>query len=323
MTATTTAPTTTTTPTDLLRIADLTAMQLDALLDLADEMKDGPIWWTAARHGTAVACLFDKPSTRTRVSFEVAAHRLGMLPIMLRPDELQLGRGEPLADTARVLSSYTAAIVVRTFAQATLEELADAASIPVVNALTDDHHPCQALADLLTLRRHYGDLEGIRLAYVGDGNNVAHSLMEAGALAGMHVTVATPRGYEPDPDVTSTTMELAATHGGSIEVMHDPRNAVTDAEAVYTDVWVSMGEDAEHERRMRDLQAYQVNDSLMRAAAPEAVFMHCLPAHRGLEVTAEVIDGPSSIVWEQAANRLPTEQATLRTLTGSDHGAGR
>jgi ornithine carbamoyltransferase len=323
MTATTTAPTTTTTPTDLLRIADLTATQLNALLDLADEMKDGPIWWTAARHGTAVACLFDKPSTRTRVSFEVAAHRLGMLPIMLRPDELQLGRGEPLADTARVLSSYTAAIVVRTFAQATLEELAAAASIPVVNALTDDHHPCQALADLLTLRRHYGDLEGIRLAYVGDGNNVAHSLMEAGALAGMHVTVATPRGYEPDPDVTTVTMELAGAHGGSIDVMHDPRRAVTDADAVYTDVWVSMGEDAEHERRVRDLQAYQVNDSLMRAAAPEAVFMHCLPAHRGLEVTAEVIDGPSSIVWEQAGNRLPTEQATLRTLTGSDHGAGR
>jgi ornithine carbamoyltransferase len=312
----------TTTPSDLLRIADLTATQLNALLDLADEMKDGPTWWTAARHGTAVACLFDKPSTRTRVSFEVAAHRLGMLPIMLRPDELQLGRGEPLADTARVLSSYTAAIVVRTFAQATLEALADAASVPVVNALTDDHHPCQALADLLTLRRHYGYLEGIRLAYVGDGNNVAHSLMEAGALAGMHVTVATPRGYGPHRDVTRTTMKLADAHGGSVNVMEDPHSAVTDADAVYTDVWVSMGEDAEHERRMRDLRPYQVNDALMRAAAPEAVFMHCLPAHRGLEVTADVIDGPSSIVWEQAANRLPTEQATLRTLTGGYHQAG-
>jgi ornithine carbamoyltransferase len=310
---------TTTTPSDLLRIADLTVTQLEALLELADEMKDGPIWWTAARHGTAVACLFDKPSTRTRVSFEVAAHRLGMLPIMLRPDELQLGRGEPLADTARVLSSYAAAIVVRTFAQATLEELADAASIPVVNALTDDHHPCQALADLLTLRRHYGYLEGIRLAYVGDGNNVAHSLMEAGALSGMHVTVATPRGYEPHPDVTRTTMELAGAHGGSISVLHDPRSAVTDADAVYTDVWVSMGEDAEHERRVRDLQAYQVNGALMGAAAPHAVFMHCLPAYRGLEVTADVIDGASSIVWEQAANRLPTAQATLRTLTNGYH----
>jgi ornithine carbamoyltransferase len=313
---------TTTTPSDLLRIADLSARQLRALLDLADAMKNGPGWWTASQHGPAVACLFDKPSTRTRVSFEVAAHRLGMLPIMLRPDELQLGRGEPLADTARVLSSYTGAIVVRTFAQATLEELADAASVPVINALTDDHHPCQALADLLTLRRHYGYLEGIRLAYVGDGNNVAHSLMEAGALAGMHVTVATPRGYGPHPDVTRTTMDLAGAHGGSIDVMYDPRSAVVGADAVYTDVWVSMGEDAERERRVRDLEAYQVNEKLMRAAAPHAVFMHCLPAHRGIEVTAEVIDGPSSIVWEQAANRLPTEQATLHTLTSSDHSAG-
>ena len=316
-----TAPPITTTWSDLLRIADLTAAQLNVLLELADEMRDGPIWWTAARHGSAVACLFDKPSTRTRVSFEVAAHRLGMLPIMLRPDELQLGRGEPLADTARVLSSYTAAIVVRTFEQATLEELADAASVPVVNALTDDHHPCQALADLLTLRRHYGYLEGIRVAYVGDGNNVAHSLMEAGALSGMHLTVATPEGYEPHPEVTRTAMELADAHGGSINVMHDPHSAVTDVDAVYTDVWVSMGEDAESARRLRDLQAYQVNDALMRAARPEAVFMHCLPAHRGLEVTAEVIDGASSIVWEQAANRLPTEQATLRALTGGYHEA--
>ena len=313
MTAVAVPTATTTTPSDLLRIADLTATQLTALLDLADEMKDGPIWWTAARHGTAVACLFDKPSARTRVSIEVAAHRLGMLPIVLRPDELPLGRGERLADAARVLSSYAAAIVVRTFEQAALEELADAASIPVVNGLTDDHHPCQALADLLTLRRHYGSLEGLRLAYVGEGNNVAHSLMEAGALAGMHVTVATPPGYGPDPDVTITAMELADAHGGSIDVMDDPRSAVADAEAVYTDVRVSTD----------DLQAYQVTDSLMRRAAPEAVFMHCLPERRGLEVTAEVIEGPASLVWEQAANRLPTEQATLRTVTGSDHGAGR
>jgi ornithine carbamoyltransferase len=311
-----------TTPSDLLRIADLTAAQLNALLDLADDMKRGPIWWTAARRVTAVACLFDKPSTRTRVSFEVASHRLGMLQIMLRPDELQLGRGEPLADTARVLSSCTAAIVVRTFAQATLEALADAASVPVVNALTDDHHPCQALADMLTLRRHFGYLHGIRLAYVGDGNNVAHSLMEAGALSGMHVTVATPRGYGPSPEVTRRAMELAGAHGGSINVVHDPRSAVHDADAVYTDAWVSMGEDAERVRRLSDLHAYQVNDALMRAARPEAVFMHCLPAHRGLEVTAEVIDGPASIVWEQAANRLPTEQATLHTLIGGTHPPG-
>ena len=304
------ATSTTTTPSNLLRMADLSAAQLTALLDLADDMKNGPTWWTEARNGRAIAFLFDKPSTRTRASFEVAAHRLGMLPIMLRPDELQLGRGEPLADTARVLSSYTAAIVVRTFAQATVEELAAAATVPVINALTDDHHPCQALADLLTLRRHYGYLEGIRLAYVGDGNSVAHSLMEAGALAGMHVTVATPRGYEPHPDVTRSALELAAVHGGSITVMHDPRIAVDGADAVYTGIRVSTGEDAE---------AYRVGDELMRAAAREAVFMHCLPAHRGLEVTAGVMDGPSSIVWEQAANRLPAEQAVLHMLIGGPH----
>jgi ornithine carbamoyltransferase len=306
----------TTTPSDLLRIADLSATQLNALLDLADEMRNGPGWWSAGPQGTAIACLFEKPSTRTRVSFEVAAHRLGMLPVMLRPDELQLGRGEPLADTARVLSSYVAAIVVRTFAQGTLEQLADAATIPVVNALTDDHHPCQALADLLTLRRHYGRLDGLRLAYVGDGNNVAHSLMEAGALAGMHVSVATPHGYGPDPDVIRTAIDLAATRGGSVNVLHEPYGAVHGADAVYTDVWVSMGEDAERERRLADLRAYQVDAELMRAAAPAAVFMHCLPAHRGLEVSAEVIDGPRSIVFEQAANRLPTEQAALLTLIG-------
>ena len=307
---------TTTTPSNLLRIADLTAVQLNALLDLADDMKNGPTWWTAPRSATAIACLFDRPSSRTRVAFEVAAHRLGMLPIVLRSDELQLGRGEPVADTARVLSSYTAALVVRTFAQATLEELAAAASVPVVNALTDDHHPCQVLADLLTLRRHYGYLEGIRLAYVGDGNNVAHSLMEAGALSGMHVTVATPRGYGPDPDVTRKAIALAAAHGGSVNVLHEPRSAVDDADAVYTDIWAATGDDAERERRMTDLRGYQVDGALMRAAAPEAVFMHCLPAQRGLEVTAEVIDGPSSLVWEQAANRLPTEQATLHMVIG-------
>ena len=310
---------TTTTPSDLLRIADLTATQLNALLDLADEMKNGPTWWTAPPDGTAVACLFEKPSPRARTSFEIAVHRLGMLPIMLGPDEPRLGPGEPLADTARVLSSYAAAIVVSTSAQATLEALAAAASVPVVNAVTDAHHPWQALADLLTLRRHYGYVEGIRLAYVGDGNNIAHSLMEAGALAGMHVAVATPPGYGPDHDVILGALALAAEHGGSIQLGHDPRAAVAGADVVYSDAWASTGEEAERTRRVADFQGYHVDDALMHAAAPGAVFMHCQPAHHGLEVTAEVIDGASSIVWEQAANRLPTAQATLRTLIGSHH----
>jgi ornithine carbamoyltransferase len=304
---------------DLLRISDLTATRLNALLDLADEMRNGPTWWTADPDGSAVACLFEKPSPRARASFEIAVHRLGSLPILLRSDELPLGRGEPLADTARVLSSYADAIVVSTSAQATLEALAAAASVPVINAMTDQHHPWQALADLLTLRRHFGYLEGIRLAYVGDGNNIAHSLLEAGALAGMHVAAAVPRGYGPDHDVVLGALELAAEHGGSIQLAHDPRAAVAGADAVYGGTWAPAGAEAERTRRAAAFRGYQVNDALMHAAAPGAVFMHCLPAHRGLEVTAEIIDGPSSIVWEQATNLVPAAQATLRTLIGSGH----
>jgi ornithine carbamoyltransferase len=309
---------TVTAPSDLLRVADLSPTNLNALLDLADAMREGPAWWTRLHPRTAVACLFDTPSIPTRVSFEVAAHRLGMLPIMLGPDELQLGRDEPLADTARVLSSYTEAIVVRTSAQDTLVELAQAASVPVINAQTDDHDPCQALAALLTLRRHFGYLDGLRLAYVGDGNNVAHSLMEAGALAGMQVIVATPPGYGPGHDMFAEASALAAVHGGEIQVGHDPHAAVVAADAVYTDVWVPIGEDAERERRLEDLRPYRVDASLMRLASSHALFMHGLPARRGEEVAAEVIDGPTSAVWEQAANALPTEQALLHAVvTGS------
>jgi ornithine carbamoyltransferase len=296
-------PLTSMAPSDLLRIADLTATQLNALLDLADEMRNGPAWWTAAPQGGAVACVFDEPCTRTRVPFETAVQRLGMRAIVLRPDELQLGHGEPLARTARALSGYATAIVVRAFTQAMLEELAATASVPVVNALTDEHHPCRALADLLTLRRHFGYLEGIRLAYVGDGDNVAHSLMEAGALAGMRVAVATPRGREPDHDITKRALALAAEHGGSIQIGHDPRAAVDDADAVYTGVRAPAGDHA----------------APMGAAAPWAVSMHRPPAQRGLDASAEVVDGPASIVSEQAANRLPTEQATLHTLIGRAH----
>ncbi|HEX5899352.1 MAG TPA: ornithine carbamoyltransferase [Solirubrobacteraceae bacterium] len=310
--------TTLTAPRHVLRVADLSAGELERVLDLAARMKADPGGWTGALPGRALACLFEKPSTRTRASLAVAAHRLGMLPLVLRPDELQLGRGETIADTARVLSGYAAAITVRTFAQATLEELADHATVPVINALSDAHHPCQALADLLTMRERFGTLPGLRLAYVGDANNVAHSLLEAGALAGVSVALACPRGYEPDDEVLDRAFHLQADHGGLLEVTHDPRHAVAGAHAVYTDVWVSMGEDAERDQRLAALEPYRVTRALMSAADPQAIFLHCLPAHRGEEVDAAVIDGAQSAVWQQAANRLPTEQALIYALITGD-----
>jgi ornithine carbamoyltransferase len=297
-----------------LRVSDLDQQELIALLDLAAAMRADLTGWRRELDGQTLACYFTKPSTRTRVSFEAAAWRLGMLPVMLRPDELQLGRGEPLEDTARVLSRYAAALVVRTFAQADLDALASAASVPVINALTDEHHPCQALADLLTIRDRFGPLEGLTVAYLGDGNNVAHSLMEAAALAGMHVMIASPSGFQPDPTITAHAALSARQHGGSLHVTDDARVAVRGAHAVYTDVWVSMGQDAERERRLAALAPYQVDGDLMALADPSAIFLHCLPAHRGEEVAAAVIDGPASAAWDQAANRLPTEQAVLHAL---------
>ena len=296
---------TTTEPRHLLRVSDLSLDQLHRLLRLAADMKADPLGWREAQAGKVLACFFSKPSTRTRVSLEAAAQRLGMLPLMLRPDELQLGRGEPISDTGRVLSGYVDAIAIRTYAQSDVEELAAAATVPVINALTDDHHPCQALADLLTIRERFGDLEGVRLAYLGDGNNVAHSLMEAGALAGMEIVISTPYGYGPQAEIE------AATHA---ELEADPVAAVRGAQVVYTDVWVSMGQDAEREARLAALERYRVSSEVMATASKDAIFMHCLPAHRGEEVTADVIDGPRSVVFDQAANRLPTEQALIHTL---------
>ncbi|HXY81000.1 MAG TPA: ornithine carbamoyltransferase [Gaiellaceae bacterium] len=306
---------------DFLRVADLTPARLAHLLDLAAAMEDEPLGWVESLRGRSVACFFAKPSTRTRVSFAAAAARLGLSPIVLRPDELQLGRGEPIADTARALSAYCDAIVIRTFAQRDIEETAAAASVPVINALSDAHHPCQALADVLTVREWFGRLEGVRLAFVGDGNNVAHSLLEAGALTGMEIAVASPPGYAPSPQVVADARALARTTGAAIEVVEDPRDAVRGAHAVYTDVWVSMGDDAERDERLRDLRPYEVNEELLALARPDAIFMHCLPAHRGEEVAAAVIDGARSVVWEQAANRESTAQALLYTLISGDWGA--
>jgi ornithine carbamoyltransferase len=300
----------------LLRIADLDAPALHALLDEAARMKADRHGYLGVLAGETVACFFAKPSTRTRTSLETACARLGALPMMLRPDELQLGRGEPIADTARVLSAYAAALVIRTFAQHDLEDMARHSTVPVINALSDDHHPLQSLADLLTLRERFGSLGHLRVAYVGDGNNVAHSLLEAGALAGMDIAVAAPAGYWPSASVTTWAQTAAARHGGRVTITDDPLDAVHGAHAVYTDVWVSMGQDEERQRRLDDLAAYRVTGALMDAARPDAVFLHCLPAHRGEEVEAGVIDGPRSAVWQQAANRLPTAQAVLAALAG-------
>jgi ornithine carbamoyltransferase len=310
---------------DLLRIADLTTGRLERLLDLAEAMNGAPGGWVDTLRGRSVACYFEKPSTRTRVSFAAAAARLGMNAIVLRPDELQLGRGETIADTARALGSYCDAIVIRAFAHSEVEELAAAAPVPVINALTDDHHPCQALADVLTIRERFGRLAGIRLAFVGDGNNVAHSLLEAGALTGMHVVVASPPGFEPDADVVAHARATARTTGAAVDLTDDASAAVVNAHVVYTDVWVSMGDESERAARVSALRRYRVDEELFGLARRDAIFLHCLPAHRGEEVTGGVIDGVRSAVWQQAANRESTEEALLYTLVsgnwGEPHGA--
>ena len=308
---------------DFLRIADLSAGDLVALLDLSDSCRAHPHDFTDLLANETVVCYFAKPSTRTRLSFASAIAHLGGTAEIVGANELQLGRGETIEDTARVISRYAKAFVIRTFADIDVSRFAAASSIPVINALTDLHHPCQALADLLTLRQHFGDLRGLKVAYLGDGNNVAHSLMEACALAGVDISVATPVGYEPDPLIVGTAAALADVSGAKLAVHNDSIAAVTGADAVYTDVWVSMG-DPESERAVRQaaLAPFRVDAGVMAAASPRAVFLHCLPAHRGDEVTGDVIDGARSLVFEQAANRMHTSQAMLISLlTNRLHGA--
>jgi ornithine carbamoyltransferase len=299
------------------RVSDLTPATLWGLLDLADLVKEEPTLYWGALRGEIVACIFEKASTRTRVSFAAAAARLGATPVALSPQELQLGRGESIADTARSLSGYCAAIVIRTFSQDMVDELAHWATVPVLNALSDEHHPCQALADLQTIRERFGQLAGLRLAFVGDGrDNVAHSLLEAGALTGLEVGIACPPELEPDSSILAEAQDNASWTGADLSVVHDPVAAVAGADVVYADVWASMGEEEEQEARQRLLRPYQVTEGLMDYALPHAVFLHCLPAKRGQEVSAAVIDGPRSVVWQQSANRLPTEEALLLALTG-------
>jgi ornithine carbamoyltransferase len=296
------------TPRHFLTGAELTAVELDALLDRALELKAAPLS-SRALAGRSVALVFQKPSTRTRISFEVGIDELGGHAVVLRSDELQLSRGEALRDTALVLSRHVAAVGVRTGPDATVQELAAGGSIPVINMLTARHHPCQALADLLTLREAYGSLDGLRVAYLGDGNNVARSLAVLGALAGMHVALASPEGYSLQDDLL-----LAPGASGLVEHCVDPYEAVAGAHAVYTDVWVSMGDEAAAQERRAALAGYRLDDALLDAAAPGAFAMHDLPAHPGEEITAEVLYGPRQRIWEQAENRRHAQKALLELL---------
>ena len=260
--------------------------------------------------------LFEKPSTRTRTSFEVATLRLGGSPVYLAASDLQLSRGEPIKDTARVLGGYLDIVVARVFAQSTLVQLAAYSGRPVINALSETEHPTQAVSDLLTIKEAKGTLQGITLAYVGDGNNVCNSLLLAGALTGMNVVVASPEGYEPEDSLIRKAKSLAKSTGGSIELVRDPKDAVASADAVYTDVWVSMGEEKEQEARVRAFKRYQVNSALMGSAPRGAVVMHCLPAHRGLEITDDVLEGRQSVAWQQGENKLYGAAASLEYVAG-------
>jgi len=291
---------------DFLTGEELGAFELGKLLDRALQLKQGRREGVGADSlaRRSIGLVFEKPSTRTRISFEVGVAELGATPLVLRGEELQLSRGESVGDTARVLSRYLDAIVIRSGSHESVAELAREAEVPVVNALTPLHHPCQALADLLTMRERFGDLRGLRLAYVGDGNNVARSLAIAGELAGMEVVIAAPPGYQ-----------LEEGHGAKLT--DDPRAAADGADAIYADVWVSMGDEAEADRRRADLAPFRIDADLLSGAKDGAVVLHCLPAHPGEEITAEVLYGPRSAVWDQAENRLHTQKALLETLLAS------
>jgi len=299
-------------PSDFLEVDDLDPATLAALLDRAEAWKRAPQRVPALLAGRGVAMLFEKPSARTRTSTEMAAATLGAHPVYLRSEEVGLETREPTADVARTLAGYCDILCARVFAHTTLEVMAAAVDIPIVNLLSDRAHPCQALADLLTLRELFGDLDGRRVAYIGDGNNVAASLAFGAALSGLELTIASPVGYALDDDV----IERARNLGGVIEQTTDPFDAVRDADAVYTDVWTSMGQEDERDRRLTAFRDYAVDTKLMANAGPNAYFLHCLPAHRGEEVTAEVMDGPQSVVWQQAENRMHATRALLAELTG-------
>jgi ornithine carbamoyltransferase len=303
---------------DYVNENDWSPAELEELLDLAARIKDRPDDWREALVGRSLAMIFEKSSTRTRVSFEAGMFQLGGVGLFLSSRDLQLGRGEPISDTARVLSRYVDGIMARTYAHSTVEELARFASIPVINGLSDLLHPCQALADYFTVRERFGTARGFPICYVGDGNNVAHSLLVTGAKLGSRVAVVTPPGFAPEPHVVEWARAAAEVSGGSILVTTSIEDGVSGARAVYTDVWASMGQESEAEDRAKKFEPYRVTRRVMEMAQPDAIFLHCLPAHRGEEVAADVIDSPASAVFDQAENRLHAQKSLLVTLLGTD-----
>ena len=299
-------------PADFLAIPDFTRPELERLFALAEDMRSGR-YTTKPLAGKSLAMIFMKSSTRTRVSFEVGTWQLGGHALFLSPRDVQLGRGEPVADTARVLSRYVDGIMIRTFAHVEVEELARYASVPVINGLTDLLHPCQILADLLTVRQHLGTYEGKRIAWIGDGNNMANSWINAAYRLGFELVLACPEGYDPDPAILERAQREAP-----VRVVRDPREAAEGADVVNTDVWASMGQEEEQKVREKAFAGYTVDGALMGRAARDAIFLHCLPAHRGEEVAAEVIDGPQSRVWDEAENRLHIQKAIMAALMGGE-----
>lgn len=307
-----------------LRDDDLTPAEQAEVLRLAAQLKRDRFAARPLQGPRSVAVLFDKTSTRTRLSFSVGIAELGGFPLVIDSQASQLGKGETLADTARVLSRQVSAVVWRTYGQDRIDELAAYSTVPVVNALTDQFHPCQVLADLQTVAERFGTLRGVRLTYLGDGaNNMAHSYLLGGATAGMRVRIGAPDGYHPDPAVFATAERIAAETGGAVELVEDPVEAVTGVDVVATDTWVSMGQEAEAEQRMAGFRPYAVTSQLMAAADPKAIVLHCLPAYRGQEIEAAVLDGPTSVVWDEAENRLHAQKALLAWLLRQSNGRPR
>jgi len=299
---------------DFIEIHDYSADDVREIFEIARDMKASPDKYRDALKGQTLAMIFEKSSTRTRVSFEVGMYQLGGHALFLSSRDIQLGRGEPIYDTAKVLSRYVNGIMARTFAHKTVTELAEYASVPVINGLTDLSHPTQAMTDYFTAWEHLGELKGRKLAYVGDGNNMAHSLMFGAPKVGMHIAVATPGGYAPDPFVVATAQADADQAGTKVIVTTSIEEAVRDADVVTTDVWASMGQEAEAQKRQRDFEGWQVDTRVMSFARKEAIFMHCLPAHRGEEVAGEVIDSPRSVIYDEAENRLHVQKAIMYLL---------